>query len=144
MGVVCVRYDLFRDEGTGVGDVPAIHAYPPLREHGRSGSVLFNQCGVYVSRSECLRALERSTSKNDINGDRLASIFASQLMCMKLEWGPVNDEIIVSYSVITALFRRFVGREPNYPNANVDSMDALRTPQGQLRGLSLVDMRERG
>ncbi|EPT03102.1 hypothetical protein FOMPIDRAFT_1028809 [Fomitopsis schrenkii] len=93
------------------------------------GSNLFKDRGVYVLTPKGLHVLERFMSKNGINGDHLAPVFASQPICMKLlhlERRSVDDEIIVSHSVITALFRRFVGRKPNYPPENVESMDAFQ------------------
>ena len=110
------------------------------------GSNLFKDRGVYVLTPKGLHVLERFMSKNGINGDHLAPVFANQPICMKLlhlERRSVDDEIIVSHSVITALFRRFVGRKPNYPPENVESMDAFQRYHERSKGIALMDVSER-
>ncbi|KAH9918145.1 regulator of G protein signaling domain-containing protein [Fomitopsis serialis] len=110
------------------------------------GSNLFKDRGVYVLTPKGLHVLERFMSKNGINGDHLAPVFAGQPICMKLlhlERRSVDDEIIVSHSVITALFRRFVGRKPNYPPDNVDSLDAFQKYHERSKGIALTDVNER-
>ncbi|KZT13105.1 uncharacterized protein LAESUDRAFT_754116 [Laetiporus sulphureus 93-53] len=110
------------------------------------GSNLFKDRGVYVLTPKGLHVLERFMSKNGISGDHLANAFATQPICMKLlhlERRSVDDEIIVSHSVITALFRRFVGRHPNYPPENLDSMDAFQKYHERSKGVALMDITER-
>ncbi|PCH41597.1 hypothetical protein WOLCODRAFT_137487 [Wolfiporia cocos MD-104 SS10] len=110
------------------------------------GSNLFKDRGVYQLTPKGLHVLERFMSKNGINGDHLAPVFSSQPICMKLlhlERRSVDDEIIVSHSVITALFRRFVGRQPNYPPEHLDSMDIFRKYHERSKGVALMDVVER-
>ncbi|KAH8105494.1 regulator of G protein signaling [Cristinia sonorae] len=110
------------------------------------GSNLFKDRGVYVLTPKGLHVLERFMSKNGINGDHLSHVFTSQPICMKLlhlERRSTDDEIIVSHSVILALFRRFVGRSPNYPPDNLDSMDAFQKYHERSRGVALMDVSER-
>ncbi len=78
-------------------------------------SNLFKDRGVYVLTPKGLHVLERFISKNGINSDHLQQVFVTQPICIKLlhlERRSADDEIIVTQSVITALFRRFVGRAP--------------------------------
>ncbi|RPD62037.1 hypothetical protein L227DRAFT_652186 [Lentinus tigrinus ALCF2SS1-6] len=111
------------------------------------GSNLFKERGVYVLTPKGLHVLERFMSKNGINGDHLAHVFSSQPICMKLlhlERRSVDDEIIVSHSAITALFRRFVGRSPNYPPEYMDTMDAFQKYHERSKGVALMDVSEKG
>ncbi|KAI0951959.1 hypothetical protein AcV7_007907 [Taiwanofungus camphoratus] len=110
------------------------------------GSNLFKDRGVYVLTPKGLHVLERFMSKNGINGDHLAHVFSTQPICMKLlhlERRSVDDEIIVSHSVITALFRRFVGRQPNYPPDYIDSLDAFQRYHERSKGVALMDVTDR-
>lgn len=110
------------------------------------GSNLFKDRGVYVLTPKGLHVLERFMSKNGINGDHLAHVFTTQPICMKLlhlERRSVDDEIIVSHGVITALFRRFVGRQPNYLPDNIDSMDTFQKYHERSKGVALMDVTER-
>ncbi|KAH9943004.1 regulator of G protein signaling [Epithele typhae] len=110
------------------------------------GSNLFKERGVYVLTPKGLHVLERFMSKNGINGDHLAHVFSSQPICMKLlhlERRSVDDEIIVSHSAITALFRRFVGRGPNYPPEYMDTMDAFQKYHEKSKGVALMDVSDK-
>lgn len=107
------------------------------------GSNLFKERGVYVLTPKGLHVLERFMSKNGINGDHLSHVFTSQPICMKLlhlERRSTDDEIIVSHSVIIALFRRFVGRAPNYPPDHIDSLDAFQKYHERAKGVALMDV----
>ncbi|KIM83901.1 hypothetical protein PILCRDRAFT_68766 [Piloderma croceum F 1598] len=80
-------------------------------------SNLFKDRTVYVLTPKGLHVLERFISKNGMTSDHLQNVFATQPICIKLlhlERRAIDDEIIVTQSVITALFRRFAGRHPNY------------------------------
>ena len=110
------------------------------------GSNLFKDRGVYVLTPKGLHVLERFMSKNGINGDHLAHVFTTQPICMKLlhlERRSVDDEIIVSHGVITALFRRFVGRQPNLPPDNFDSLDTFQKYHERSKGIALTEITER-
>ena len=111
------------------------------------GSNLFKERGVYILTPKGLHVLERFMSKNGINGDKLAHVFTTQPICMKLlhlERRSLDDEIIVSHGVITALFRRFVGRQPNYPPDNIDPSDMFQKYHERSKGVPLMDISERG
>ncbi|KAK7696588.1 hypothetical protein QCA50_001246 [Cerrena zonata] len=110
------------------------------------GSNLFKERGVYVLTPKGLHVLERFMSKNGINGDHLSHVFTTQPICMKLlhlERRSTDDEIIVSNSVITALFRRFVGRGANYPPDEFDQMDIFQKYHERSKGVALMDVTER-
>ncbi|TFY82523.1 hypothetical protein EWM64_g1493 [Hericium alpestre] len=105
-------------------------------------SNLFKERGVYVLTPKGLHVLERFISRNGINGDHLGHVFTSQPICMKLlhlERRSVDDEIIVSQSVITALFRRFVGRQANYTAPSVPPQDTTNAYQDRSKGIQLTD-----
>jgi len=109
-------------------------------------SNLFKDRGVYVLTPKGLHVLERFISRNGINGDHLSHVFATQPICMKLlhlERRSVDDEIIVSQSVITALFRRFSAREPNYPSPSGQSLDPTTTYHERAKGIQLMDVSDR-
>jgi len=109
-------------------------------------SNLFKDRGVYVLTPKGLHVLERFISRNGINGDHLSHVFATQPICMKLlhlERRSVDDEIIVSQSVITALFRRFVGRQANYPPPSLQNLDPTAVYHERAKGIQLMDVTDR-
>jgi GTPase-activating protein SST2 len=109
-------------------------------------SNLFKDRGVYVLTPKGLHVLERFISRNGINGDHLARVFATQPICMKLlhlERRSVDDEIIVSQSVITALFRRFAGRQANYPPPTSQNLDPTAAYHERAKGIQLMDVSDR-
>jgi hypothetical protein len=109
-------------------------------------SNLFKDRGVYMLTPKGLHVLERFISKNGINSDHLQQVFASQPICIKLlhlERRSADDEIIVTQSVITALFRRFVGRQPNYPAQTTLPVDAFQRYNERSKGVALMDVTER-
>lgn len=111
------------------------------------GSNLFKDRGTYVLTPKGLHVLERFISKNGMNSDHLQPVFASQPICIKLlhlERRSADDEIIVTQSVITALFRRFVGRQPNYPaQLSTNPPDAFQEYHERSKGVPLMDVQER-
>ncbi|KAG6332123.1 hypothetical protein ID866_6968 [Astraeus odoratus] len=110
------------------------------------GSNLFKDRGTYVLTPKGLHVLERFISKNGINSDHLQHVFSTQPICIKLlhlERRAADDEIIVTQSVITALFRRFVGRQPNYPPSNSGPLDAFGEYHERSKGVQLMDVQER-
>lgn len=110
------------------------------------GSNLFKERGVYILTPKGLHVLERFMSKNGINGDHLSHVFTTQPICMKLlhlERRSTDDEIIVSNSVVVALFRRFVGRSANYPPEELDQMDIFQKYHERSKGVALMDVTER-
>lgn len=111
-------------------------------------SNLFKDRGVYQLTAKGLHVLERFISKNGINADHLQPVFASQPICIKLlhlERRITDDEIIVTQSVITALFRRFVGRQPNYPPRTEKSeTDPFLRYHERAKGIPLTDLADKG
>lgn len=111
------------------------------------GSNLFKDRGTYVLTPKGLHVLERFISKNGMTSDHLQPVFASQPICIKLlhlERRSADDEIIVTQSVITALFRRFVGRQPNYPaQMSTNPQDAFQEYHERSKGVPLMDVQER-
>jgi hypothetical protein len=110
-------------------------------------SNLFKDRGVYVLTPKGLHVLERFISKNGINSDHLQHVFRTQPICIKLlhlERRSSDDEVIITQSVITALFRRFVGRQPNYPPNTSTPLDSFQEYHERSKGVSLMDVTERG
>jgi len=110
------------------------------------GSNLFKDRGTYVLTPKGLHVLERFISKNGINADHLQHVFTSQPICIKLlhlERRAADDEIIVTQSVITVLFRRFVGRQSNYPSSSSSPSDAFGEYHERAKGVQLMDVQER-
>ena len=109
-------------------------------------SNLFKDRGVYQLTPKGLHVLERFISKNGINSDHLQPVFSSQPICIKLlhlERRSTDDEIIVTQSVITALFRRFVGRQPNYALPTDKPLDTFQKYNERSKGIILNDVTER-
>ncbi|KIM45934.1 hypothetical protein M413DRAFT_64397 [Hebeloma cylindrosporum] len=109
-------------------------------------SNLFKDRGTYVLTPKGLHVLERFVSKNGINSDHLQPVFSSQPICIKLlhlERRSSDDEIIVTQSVITALFRRFVGRAPNHSPPADKPLDVFQKYNERSKGITLSDMTER-
>ncbi|PWN47543.1 regulator of G protein signaling superfamily [Violaceomyces palustris] len=80
-------------------------------------SAIFKDKGVYVLTPKGLHILERFITKNGINGEHLLKVFSSQPICMKLlhlERRSHDDELLINRPVLEVIFRRFVGRQPNY------------------------------
>ncbi|KAI0245214.1 regulator of G protein signaling [Lactifluus subvellereus] len=65
------------------------------------------------------------------------------LHLLHLERRSVDDEIIVSQSVITALFRRFVGRQANCQSQMVQNPDPTVAYHERARGIQLMDVADR-
>lgn len=109
-------------------------------------SNLFKDRGVYQLTPKGLHVLERFMSKNGINSDLFQAVFVSQPICIKLlhlERRSTDDEIIVTQSVITALFRRFVGRAPNLPSPSDRALDAFRRYDERAKGITVFEITER-
>lgn len=108
-------------------------------------SNLFKERGVYTLTPKGLHILERFITKNGINADHLVEVFASEPICMKLlhlERRSLDDEIIVSQAVVTALFRRFAGRQPNYSADQSSNLDATAMYHERAKGIPLMDHRD--
>lgn len=108
-------------------------------------SNLFKERGIYMLTPKGLHVLERFISKNGMTADHLLKVFASQPICLKLlhlERRAADDEIIISQSVVVALFRRFSGRAPNYMPDTVVK-DANQEYHERSKGIPLVDISDR-
>lgn len=109
-------------------------------------SNLFKDRGVYVLTPKGLHVLERFIARNGITADHLSHLFATQPICTKLlhlERRSIDDEIIASHLVVTALFRRFVGPQANYPPNNIKSFDSNRAYRERSKGIHLQESTER-
>jgi DNA-binding PadR family transcriptional regulator len=105
----------------------------------------FKDRSVYQLTPKGLHVLERFISKNGVNADDLIKVFQTQPICMKLlhlERRSSDDEIIISQQVVTALFRRFAGRAPNYME-EVDNQDPAVEYNQRSAGIPLTDVVER-
>jgi len=108
-------------------------------------SNLFKDRGVYMLTPKGLHVLERFISRNGITADKLQQVFATQPICVKLlhlERRSSDDEIIISQSVITALFRRFAGRQPN-TISQPQPTDPYQKYNERAKGVPLSDSTER-
>ncbi|PWY97479.1 regulator of G protein signaling superfamily [Testicularia cyperi] len=88
-----------------------------IENAGDPGNPIFKDKGVYVLTPKGLHVLERFITKNGINGEHLLKVFSSQPICMKLlhlERRVADDELLINTPVLEVIFRRFVGRSPNY------------------------------
>lgn len=108
---------------------------------------IFKERGVFMLTPKGLHVLERFISKNGIGAEHLLKVFATQPICLKLlhlERRASDDEIIISQSVITALFRRFAGRTPNYMNsAMLHNTDPAQQYNDRSKGIPLSDTVDR-
>ena len=110
-----------------------------------STSNLFKDRGVYVLTPKGLHVLERFISKNGMTSDHLQHVFATQPICIKLlhlERRGLDDEIIVTQSVIAALFRRFAGRQPNYVDPE-KTRDSFALYHQRSKGITVSDSNTR-
>jgi hypothetical protein len=76
-----------------------------------------------------------------MNSDHLQHVFATQPICIKLlhlERRALDDEIIVTQSVISALFRRFAGRQPNYVDPD-NTRDPFTIYHQRSKGITVSD-----
>ncbi len=104
------------------------------------GAMSFRDRGIYMLTPKGLHILERFITKNGINGEHLLKVFSSQPICMKLlhlERRHFDDELLVNGPVLEVIFRRFVGRYPNYPSRSamytiVDPNDPSGAPAGPV------------
>ncbi|KAG8865290.1 hypothetical protein FRB96_000180 [Tulasnella sp. 330] len=110
-------------------------------------SNLFKDRGIYMLTPKGLHVLERFISKNGMTADHLLTVFSSQPICLKLlhlERRASDDEIIISQSVITALFRRFAGRSANYlPDDASTTTDPGQEYHERSKGIPVFDIEER-
>ncbi|KAG9014978.1 hypothetical protein FRB94_007050 [Tulasnella sp. JGI-2019a] len=110
-------------------------------------SNLFKDRGIYMLTPKGLHVLERFISKNGMTADHLLTVFSSQPICLKLlhlERRASDDEIIISQSVVTALFRRFAGRSANYvPESITNGIDPGQEYHERSKGIPIFDIEER-
>lgn len=105
-------------------------------------SAVMKDKGVYVLTPKGLHILERFITKNGINGEHLLKVFSSQPICMKLlhlERKVQDDELVVNRGVLEVIFRRFAGRQPNYPPAD----SGVEQEFDQTLGIEVVDISEK-
>lgn len=108
-------------------------------------SNLFKDRSVYVLTPKGLHVLERFITKNGISSEPFSRVFSSQPICLKLlhlERRSSDDEIIVSQSVVTSLFRRFAGRQMNMAHPG-ETVDYATEYHQRSRGIPLTDVTEK-
>lgn len=107
----------------------------------------FKDRGIYVITPKGLHILERFITKNGINAEHLVKVFTSQPICMKLlhlERRSQDDELLINRPVIDVIFRRFVGRQPNYPPIAVPASDSQTSGEfDRTLGIEVQDMTEK-
>ncbi|KDN46442.1 regulator of G protein signaling [Tilletiaria anomala UBC 951] len=107
-----------------------------------SGTV-FKDKGIWMLTPKGLHILERFITKNGINGEHLLKVFSSQPICMKLlhlERHRHDDELVINTMVVEVIFRRFVGRQPNYPSKSANGTNA---EFDRTLGVEMMDVAER-
>ncbi|TIA91994.1 hypothetical protein E3P99_00796 [Wallemia hederae] len=105
-----------------------------------NGSRSFKDRGIYMLTGKGLHVLERFISKNGISAEHLIGVFSTQAICLKLlhlERRPIDDEILINKQIVHVVFRRFVGRQPNYTESQ-SSKSSLDTDKSQ--GLPVNDI----
>jgi hypothetical protein len=105
-------------------------------------SNLFKDRGTYCITPKGLHVLERFIAKNGISADHLSEVFQVQPICMKLlhlERRALDDEIIVSQTVIYTLFRRFAGATANFRPQGYEQLDSFGTYNERAKGIQFLD-----
>ncbi|EJU06190.1 hypothetical protein DACRYDRAFT_19463 [Dacryopinax primogenitus] len=119
-----------------------------IENAGDRQSNIFKDRGTYQVTPKGLHILERFITKNGMTADHLVKVFATQPICMKLlhlERRAEDDDIIISQTPIVDLFRRFAGRQPNYPTTSETNMppDPAQEHHERAKGIFLQDVTER-
>lgn len=120
-----------------------------IENAGDASNPIFKDKGVYVLTPKGLHILERFITKNGINGDHLLKVFSSQPICMKLlhlERRASDDELLISTPVLEVIFRRFVGRSPNYevvPSGGARSGEQGEGGVDRTLGIEMADVQEK-
>lgn len=110
-----------------------------------SSSAFFKDRSFYVLTPKGLHVVEQFIGENNISTEKLQHVFATQPVCTKLlhlERRSSDDEIVISQSVVATLFRRFVGRQPNYLAGN-SNLDSHQKYNERAKGVVLQDIAER-
>ncbi|CDU26077.1 probable Regulator of G-Protein Signaling Protein [Sporisorium scitamineum] len=119
-----------------------------IENAGDATNPIFKDKGVYMLTPKGLHILERFITKNGINGDHLLKVFSSQPICMKLlhlERRASDDELLINTPVLEVIFRRFVGRSPNYQSAPAAGAKADHTEAiiDRTLGIDMADIQEK-
>ncbi|KAJ1023489.1 hypothetical protein NDA16_003106 [Ustilago loliicola] len=120
-----------------------------IENAGDATNPIFKDKGVYMLTPKGLHILERFITKNGINGDHLLKFFSSQPICMKLlhlERRASDDELLINTPVLEVIFRRFVGRSPNYESAtgaHAKSGDHAEPAIDRTLGIEMADAQEK-
>ncbi|GAC93090.1 hypothetical protein PHSY_000651 [Pseudozyma hubeiensis SY62] len=119
-----------------------------IENAGDTTNPIFKDKGVYMLTPKGLHILERFITKNGINGDHLLKVFSSQPICMKLlhlERRISDDELLVNTPVLEVIFRRFVGRSPNYDTSSGAGVkhDHADATVDRTLGIEMADVQEK-
>ncbi|KAG6833125.1 hypothetical protein H0H87_011233, partial [Tephrocybe sp. NHM501043] len=107
---------------------------------------LFKDRSLHSLTPKGLHVLERFIEKNGIDADHFQDVLESEIICPKLfhvERGAEEDNIIFPYNDIIALFRWFVGQQPNYASKSGANLVPLQQYSKQSKGISLVNITDR-
>ncbi|TIC16177.1 regulator of G protein signaling superfamily [Wallemia mellicola] len=108
-----------------------------------TSSRAFKDRGIYLITPKGLHVLERFISKNGISAEHLINVFSTQTICLKLlhlERRPIDDEILVNKQIINIVFRRFVGRQPNYSPESQPSKQSMDKDSDKGNGVPVNDI----
>ncbi|KAG5651619.1 hypothetical protein H0H81_008024 [Sphagnurus paluster] len=115
-----------------------------------ASSYTFKERSLYSLTPKGLHILEFFVRKTGIDIDHIQPILESQIACPRLfhfQRDPEEDKIVFSDKAMTALFRWFAGKRPNYPNVTTvppPSLEALFHYTQRSRGVALMDWSDRG
>ncbi|KAG6915000.1 hypothetical protein DXG01_013953 [Tephrocybe rancida] len=107
---------------------------------------LFKDRSLHALTPKGLHVLERFIEKSGIDADHLQDVLGSEIICPKLfhvDREPEEDTIIFPYSDIIALFRWFVGQQPNYAAKSGANLVPLQQYSKQSKGITLTSITDR-
>ncbi|KAG6901789.1 hypothetical protein C0995_007892 [Termitomyces sp. Mi166 len=107
---------------------------------------IFKDRSLHCLTPKGLHVLERFIEKTGIDADHLQPVLESEIICPKLfhvERESVGDSILLPYNSVIALFRWFVGQQPNYTSKNGPNLPPLQQYSKQSKGIALTDVMDR-
>ncbi|KAG5641178.1 hypothetical protein DXG03_005854, partial [Asterophora parasitica] len=108
---------------------------------------VFKNRSIHCLTPKGLYVLERFIHKTGVDADHLQIMLDTEITCAKLFYlqrGPVEDELVFRHNGIIALFRWFVGQQPNHPQKSTNAADSLRQYIRRSKGVTLMESTERG
>ncbi len=121
-----------------------------IENAGDASNPIFKDKGVYMLTPKGLHILERFITKKRHQRRPPPPRLLLQPICMKLlhlERRSVDDELLINTPVLEVIFRRFVGRAPNYDAVTSASAhkshDHAPTRRDRTLGIEMSDYRRR-